>query len=89
MKLQKDDANKEFSVFTGNRIATVLFYMNDVIQGGATVFPKIRASVSPRKGSATVWFNLFKSGDGDYRTLHAACPVLVGTKWSKRRQKVI
>ena len=31
------------------------------------------------------WYNLFKSGEGDYRTRHAACPVLVGSKWGKLR----
>ena len=30
------------------------------------------------------WFNLKKSGDGDYSTRHAACPVLAGTKWGMR-----
>lgn len=29
------------------------------------------------------WYNLFKSGEGDYRTRHAACPVLVGSKWGE------
>lgn len=29
------------------------------------------------------WYNLLRSGEGDYRTRHAACPVLVGCKWGK------
>ncbi|KAI4813783.1 hypothetical protein KUCAC02_003011, partial [Chaenocephalus aceratus] len=33
------------------------------------------------QGTAVFWYNLFKSGEGDYRTRHAACPVLVGSKW--------
>ncbi|XP_034166917.1 prolyl 4-hydroxylase subunit alpha-2 isoform X7 [Pangasianodon hypophthalmus] len=32
-------------------------------------------------GTAVFWYNLFRSGEGDYRTRHAACPVLVGSKW--------
>ncbi|XP_078135656.1 prolyl 4-hydroxylase subunit alpha-1-like isoform X2 [Sander vitreus] len=32
-------------------------------------------------GSAVFWYNLFPSGEGDDRTRHAACPVLVGNKW--------
>ncbi|XP_050664932.1 prolyl 4-hydroxylase subunit alpha-1-like isoform X12 [Leptidea sinapis] len=66
----------------GNRIATVLFYMTDVAQGGATVFVDIGVSVFPVKGAALVWMNLHRSGEGDLATLHAACPVLLGSKWA-------
>lgn len=66
-----------------NRISTMLFYMSDVEKGGATVFPKLNLTLWPEKGSAVFWYNLKKSGDGDLRTQHAACPVLVGSKWGK------
>ncbi|XP_026315363.1 prolyl 4-hydroxylase subunit alpha-1 [Hyposmocoma kahamanoa] len=70
-----------FSKFNGNRIATVLFYMSDVAQGGATVFTELGLSVFPKKGSALFWMNLHPSGEGDMSTRHAACPVLRGSKW--------
>uniref|UniRef100_A0A665VUV8 procollagen-proline 4-dioxygenase n=1 Tax=Echeneis naucrates TaxID=173247 RepID=A0A665VUV8_ECHNA len=77
----KDEPDAFEELGTGNRIATWLLYMSDVQSGGATVFTDVRAAVWPKKGTAVFWYNLFPSGDGDYRTRHAACPVLVGNKW--------
>uniref|UniRef100_A0A8C0EGW8 Prolyl 4-hydroxylase subunit alpha-1 n=1 Tax=Bubo bubo TaxID=30461 RepID=A0A8C0EGW8_BUBBB len=78
---RKDEPDAFKELGTGNRIATWLFYMSDVSAGGATVFPEVGASVWPKKGTAVFWYNLFPSGEGDYSTRHAACPVLVGNKW--------
>ena len=70
---------------TGDRLATMLFYLNDVEAGGRTIFPELRLSVVPVKGAALFWYNLFRSGQGDERTLHAACPVIAGTKWAANK----
>ncbi|KAM4704283.1 prolyl 4-hydroxylase subunit alpha-1 [Rhinophrynus dorsalis] len=78
---RKDEPDAFKELGTGNRIATWLFYMSDVAAGGATVFPEVGAAVYPKKGTAVFWYNLFESGEGDYSTRHAACPVLVGNKW--------
>ncbi|XP_029963118.1 prolyl 4-hydroxylase subunit alpha-1b isoform X3 [Salarias fasciatus] len=78
---RKDEPDAFKELGTGNRIATWLFYMSDVSAGGATVFPDVGAAVWPMKGTAVFWYNLFPSGEGDYSTRHAACPVLVGNKW--------
>nr|XP_043870440.1 prolyl 4-hydroxylase subunit alpha-1-like [Solea senegalensis] len=76
-----DFGREERSEQLGRRIATWLLYMSDVQAGGATVFTDVRASVKPIKGTAVFWYNLYASGEGDDRTRHAACPVLVGSKW--------
>uniref|UniRef100_A0A8C2IHJ0 Prolyl 4-hydroxylase subunit alpha-1 n=1 Tax=Cyprinus carpio TaxID=7962 RepID=A0A8C2IHJ0_CYPCA len=78
---RKDEPDAFKELGTGNRIATWLFYMSDVAAGGATVFTEVGAAVKPMKGTAVFWYNLFPSGEGDYSTRHAACPVLLGNKW--------
>ncbi|TGZ74380.1 hypothetical protein CRM22_000972 [Opisthorchis felineus] len=70
-----------FEVQNGNRVATIIFYLTDVKAGGATVFNRLGALVKPVRGAAGFWYNLHPSGEGDLRTRHVACPVLVGSKW--------
>ena len=57
--------------------------MTDVEAGGFTVFPQIGVKLKPEKGACAVWYNLKASGEGDYSTRHAACPVLTGNKWGE------
>lgn len=35
------------------------------------------------QGGAAFWYNIKSDGKLDDRTLHGACPVLVGYKWGK------
>ena len=58
-----------------------MFYLDAPEEGGETVFTEARARISPLRGSAVFWYNLLPSGEGDFRTRHAACPVLYGSKW--------
>uniref|UniRef100_A0A1I8PH27 procollagen-proline 4-dioxygenase n=1 Tax=Stomoxys calcitrans TaxID=35570 RepID=A0A1I8PH27_STOCA len=64
-----------------NRMSTSIFYLSDVEQGGATAFPYLKIAIRPTKGTVLFWYNLHRSLDGDYRTRHAGCPVLKGSKW--------
>ena len=52
--------------------------MSTALKGGATIFPYMKVYVPAIKGSAAFWYNLKDSGDEDYYTKHAACPVLLG-----------
>jgi len=63
----------------GQRVATVLVYLNTPQQGGGTVFPDVQLEVAPIKGNA-----VFFSYDRPHpvtRSLHGGAPVLAGEKW--------
>lgn len=63
----------------GQRVATVLIYLNDVEAGGGTSFPESKLEIKPRKGSA-IFFG-YPSADSASKTLHGGSPVLRGEKW--------
>ena len=56
------------------------FQLNNVQDGGLTVFPAAFATAQPIKGSAIFWFNVLSDGSPDYSTAHADCPVVLGEK---------
>jgi hypothetical protein len=45
------------------RRATVLVYLNDVAQGGATRFDKLGLEIRPKKGQCLLFFPGTKVGD--------------------------
>ncbi|KAK3866680.1 hypothetical protein Pcinc_027793 [Petrolisthes cinctipes] len=63
-----------------NRAAELL-QLSDVVAGGSTVFPQLKLSITPVKGSAVFWYNLRRNGDTDPKLIHGGCPVLLGQKW--------
>ena len=65
----------------GQRIATMVIYLNNVPEGGDTNFPELELSVKPRKGSAVYFEYLNAAGQLDARCLHAGTPVARGDKW--------
>jgi len=72
----------DFGEVDGNRIGTWLSYMSEPKYGGGTIFMEpVAIRAEPIKGSAVFWYNLTPSGHSDYRTRHAACPVVGGEKW--------
>ena len=65
----------------GQRVSTLVIYLNDVEAAGETLFPEVGLSVTPKKGSA-VYFEYSNSrGQVDPLTLHCGVPVAAGEKW--------
>ena len=65
----------------GQRVLTVIMYLNDVDSGGETIFPDINLSVTPKKGSVIYFSYLNSLGQTDESTLHGGAPVVAGEKW--------
>lgn len=63
----------------GQRVATLVMYLNAPRRGGATTFPDVGLEVAPVRGSA-VFFS-YDRPHAVTRTLHGGAPVLEGEKW--------
>lgn len=63
----------------GQRVATVVVYLNTPDAGGDTVFPSAGLRVSPRQGSAVCF--VYPQPTPDTLTLHGGAPILAGEKW--------
>lgn len=77
----------------GQRTATIIMYLSEVEQGGATLFPELGLTVQPNKGGAVFFANTDAYGTPDRQTLHAGEPVVKGvksiaTKWLRERAYV-
>ncbi|KNA03390.1 hypothetical protein SOVF_209390 [Spinacia oleracea] len=89
----------------GQRVATMLMYLSDNVEGGETYFPMAGSgecscggkmvsgmSVKPLKGDAVLFWSMGLDGQPDPRSVHGGCEVLSGQKWSATkwmRQKAI
>ncbi|MFG6458663.1 2OG-Fe(II) oxygenase [Roseateles sp. BYS96W] len=63
----------------GQRVGTLVLYLNTPTEGGSTIFPDIGLDIAPVKGNA-----LFFSYDRPHpstQTLHGGSPVVQGEKW--------
>ncbi|MGO4394112.1 2OG-Fe(II) oxygenase [Variovorax sp. M-6] len=63
----------------GQRVATLVMYLHEPEQGGATSFPDVGLEVAPKRGTG-VFFS-YDRPDPATRTLHGGAPVLAGEKW--------
>jgi prolyl 4-hydroxylase len=74
-------ANRESIARSGQRVGTLLMYLNDVESGGETVFPQIGWSVVPQRGQALYFEYGNRHGLSDPSSLHASTPLRTGEKW--------
>ncbi|MEQ1806961.1 MAG: 2OG-Fe(II) oxygenase [Burkholderiaceae bacterium] len=63
----------------GQRVASLVCYLNTPAKGGATVFPDVHLDVAPCKGNA-VFFS-YDRAHPMTRSLHGGAPVIEGEKW--------
>lgn len=63
----------------GQRVGTVVMYLNVPAKGGATTFPDVALEIAPIKGNA-VFFS-YERPHPSTRTLHGGAPVIEGEKW--------
>ncbi|KAM2087607.1 hypothetical protein ACFX1T_031774 [Malus domestica] len=79
----------------GQRVATILMYLSDNVEGGETIFPTASSgkctcggraatglSVKPIKGDAVLFWSMNLEGKEDPTSIHGGCEVLSGEKWS-------
>ena len=66
---------------SGQRVSTLIVYLNDVIEGGETVFPEAGLAVVPRRGNGLYFEYTNSRLQLDLRSAHGGEPVVQGEKW--------
>lgn len=75
----------------GQRSWTTMAYLNEVEEGGGTLFTEIGINIEPKPGVLLVWNNALPDGSPNEDTMHAGTPVVKGakyifTKWYRTRE---
>lgn len=66
----------------GQRVATLLVYLNEDFEGGETTFPALNAFFKPPAGSALLFHSVDREGRPDPRTVHTDAAPVSGEKWA-------
>ena len=66
------DALYDFHIenYGPQRISTAIVYLNDIKQGGETVFPYHNMSIIPVQGTLVYWENVLDGGSIDFDMMH-------------------
>jgi len=75
-------ANAQSIRRSGQRISSLVAYLNDVPGGGETIFPQPGMSICPQQGNAVYFEYCNGRGQVDAASLHAGAPVIHGEKWA-------
>lgn len=75
----KDPSTRKILKRGGQRVATVIMYLNTPQAGGATVFPQSDLEIAASRGHAL--FFSYSTPTPDSRSLHGGTPVVAGEKW--------
>ena len=79
--MSTNEHNRASIARSGQRVATMVIYLNDVEEGGETLFPEAGFAIAPRRGGA-LWFEYCNAaGQLDARSLHAGAAPGSGEKW--------
>jgi prolyl 4-hydroxylase len=65
----------------GQRVCTLIVYLNTVEEGGETVFPKLNLKFKAVQGNALYFSYTNSKNEIDRMTLHGGAPVTSGEKW--------
>lgn len=65
----------------GQRVATLVIYLNDVEAGGETIFPEAGFSIAPQAGNACYFAYMDAAQRMDASSFHGGAPVRAGEKW--------
>ena len=85
--MNETEKYKKFTRERGNRLRTVLVYLNDVEEGGGTGFDRLdeyngEIIVEPKMGKMVVFTNINDDGSLNRKSRHAGLPVIKGEKWA-------
>jgi hypothetical protein len=64
----------------GDRVGTGIFYFNDDMSGGDTLFPKYNVSIKPKAGSF-LYFQQNYDEETNWSTIHESTLITKGCKW--------
>jgi prolyl 4-hydroxylase len=78
----ENDTCKDFLKRGGNRMVTMVIYLNDGFDGGATKFIKLNKEIKPDKYSGILFYSLNKNKDKCHSlSMHAGLPITSGEKY--------